>query len=242
MSVPRRTILLAGLALALAVAAVVLRSPPELWQEGADFLLDLWSRLEAHPVLLYFLMVVLPAFMVPQSPFLVLAGIVYAEPFGETGGAALAASAVALNILWTYFLTVGPLHRVVSRFLARFGYRIPALPPADLLKFSFLVRVTPVLPLCVQNYTLGLMRVPLAHYLLASWTTQVPIAFAIALTAGAVLEGNLVAILFAAAVLLFLLLGLKWLRRRLRRDRAMAEVSDELAAETARGSGGEGSG
>lgn len=232
MKIPRRTLALAAAAVFFGLIALLLYLPDPVLNEGRSLLEDFWGRLRDYPVLLYFLIVILPAFPIPQSPFVVLAGIVFAEFFGETLGAAVAASAVGLNILWTYFLTVGPLHSIVSRILARFGYRIPRLPPEDMLKFSFLIRVTPVLPMCVQNYTLGLLHVPLRKYLLASWTTQVPLAFAIALTAGAVLEGRLGAIVLAGMVLLVLGIGLRWLRKRLRSDQNMAAISDELAAET----------
>lgn len=240
MRIPRRTLWLTAVALVLGLASTLWHiSPGELVSSGREFIESLWGRLKDEPVLLYLFIVILPAFPIPQSPFVVLAGIVYAEFFGETLGAAIAASAVGLNILWTYFLTVGPLHVVVSRVLSWFGYHIPRLPAEDMLKFSFLVRVTPVFPLCVQNYTLGLLRVPLGKYLLASWSTQVPLAFAIALTAGAILEGKLGAILIAVAVLLFLALALKFIRKRLRKDKSIAAISDELAAETTGVSHGE---
>ncbi len=236
----RWTVPLLAVVVALVVVGAFLLLPGVDMAGLRSAVAQVWSFLEGHPVLLYLGMVFLPALPIPQSPMLVLAGIVYAEPCGEIGGAALAASAVALNILWTYFLTVGPLRRVLTAFLSRFGYRLPQLPESDFLKFSFLVRVTPVLPLCVQNYTLGLLRVPLRLYLLASWSTQVPLAFAIALTAGAILEGSLGVILIAVAVLLLLVFVLKAVRRKLRRDQGMAAVSDELAAETVGRTPGEG--
>ncbi len=229
---PKRTLALGAAAALLGLVAVVLFLPEELIRDGRSLLGELWTQLRNYPILLYLLIVILPAFFVPQSPFVVLAGIVYAEFFGEIVGAAVAATAVGLNILWTYFLTVGPLHAIVSRLLARFGYRIPRLPPEDMLKFSFLLRVTPVIPMCVQNYTLGLLHVPLRKYLLASWATQLPIAFAIALTAGAILEGKVGFILLAVMILLVLVLGFGLLRKKLRRDANMAAMSDELAAET----------
>ena len=200
-------------------------------QDGIRIGKDLWSQLGDHPVLLYSLIVVLPAFPIPQTPFLILAGMVFSEALGEGFGAAVAASAVALNILWSYFLTVGPLHSLAEKILARFEYSVPKIPPEDHLKFSFLVRVTPVFPLCVQNYLLGLLKVPLAKYLLASWTTQVPLAFAVALTAGAILEGNLAVVLVAVAVLLFLVIGLKWVRRRLRKDPELEGLDEEMGVE-----------
>lgn len=230
MKVRRSTVVLGAVALFLFGATLVLWSSDGLVADSVAFARRLWEDLARYPFLLYAAIVVLPALPIPQSPFLVLAGLVYAESFGGGPGAALAASAVALNILWTYFLTAGPLRRLAQRILGAFGYRLPVLPREDRLKFAFLVRVTPVLPLCVQNYTLGVLRIPLHLYLLASWTTQVPLAFAIALTAGAILEGNLALVLFAVAAFLFLALGLKWLRRRLRKDPELEKASGDLVA------------
>jgi len=62
----------------------------------------------------------------------------------------------------------------------------------------------------------------------------VPLAFGIALTAGAILEGKLGAILVAVMVFLLIGIGLKWLRKRLRSDTKMAAMSDELTTETTR--------
>ncbi|MGE9291162.1 MAG: VTT domain-containing protein [Puniceicoccales bacterium] len=226
-----RTAILVGIAMVLLLATVLLWMPESLFEEGWRIGQELWSELGNHPVLLYALIVILPAFPIPQTPFLILAGMVYSEPLGGVLGAAVAASAVGLNILWSYFLTVGPLHALAEKFLSRFGYSVPKIPAEDHLKFSFLVRVTPVFPLCVQNYLLGLLKVPLHFYLLASWTTQVPLAFAVAFTAGAILEGNLIVVLVAVGVLLFLVIGLKWLRRRLGRDPELKGVEEEMGVE-----------
>jgi uncharacterized membrane protein YdjX (TVP38/TMEM64 family) len=76
-----------------------------------------------------------------------------------------------------------------------------------------------------------MLKVPLHLYLLASWTTQVPLAFAIALTAGAILEGNLVVVLLAVAVLLAFVFGLKWLRKRLGKEPGMENLEEQLGAE-----------
>jgi len=224
----RRTLLLGAAALGLAACAVALWIPESYWGAAWTLVLDGWDLLRGHPVILYFLIVLLPAAPIPLSPFLVLGGIVYGESMGEVPGAALAASAVGLNILWCYFLTVGPLHRLVARILGSFGYSVPTIPREDFLKFSLLVRVTPVFPLCVQNYILGLLKVPFPTYLFASFAVQVPLAFAIALTAGAIIEGNLIIILLAATVLLGLTIGLKWLRKALRKDPDLAEAGRKL--------------
>jgi len=219
---------LLGIGCALALLAGYLWLPESLVDSLLGWGRRGWEQLGDHPVLLYFLIVILPAFPIPQTPFLILAGMVFSESLGEGFGAAVAASAVALNILWSYFLTVGPLHALAKRVLSRFGYEVPRIPREDHLKFSFLVRVTPVFPLCVQNYLLGLLKVPLHLYLMASWSTQVPLAFAVALTAGAVLEGNFVYILVAVALLLFFVIGLKWMRRRLRKEPELRGVDGEM--------------
>jgi uncharacterized membrane protein YdjX (TVP38/TMEM64 family) len=226
-----RAAILSAIALVLLLAVVLLWLPDSVFDEALRIGKDLWSRLGDHPVLLYSLIVILPAFPIPQTPFLILAGMVYSESMGQGFGAAVAASAVGLNILWSYFLTVGPLHSIAEKILSRFGYSVPKIPAEDYLKFSYLVRVTPVFPLCVQNYLLGLLKVPLHLYLLASWTTQVPLAFAVAFTAGAILDGNLAVVLVAIGVLLFLVIGLKWVRRKLRKDPEFEGLDEQMGVE-----------
>jgi len=227
------SIILLGIVGGLGLLAGYLWLPEPVIDRAVQGGRELWDQLGEHPLLLYACLAILPAFLVPQTPFLILAGMVFTESLGEGFGAAAAASAVGLNILWSYFLTVGPLHSLAQKILSQFGYAVPKIPAEDHLKFSFLVRVTPVLPLCVQNYVLGLLKVPLHLYLLASWSTQVPLAFAVALTAGAILEGSFVYILVAVAVLLLLVIGLKWVRKRLRKDPGLEDVDRELGIEEA---------
>lgn len=226
-----RIAVLLAIAIALAVVTTLLWMPSSVFDEALRLAEVLWNRLGDHPVLLFFLIAILPAFPIPQTPLLILAGLVYSESMGEVLGAAVASSAVGLNILWSYFMTVGPLHHLAEKILSRFGFSVPKIPAEDHLKFSFLVRVTPVLPICAQNYILGLLKVPLHKYLLASWSTQVPIAFAVAFTAGAILEGNLVVVMVAIAGLLFLAVGLKWLRRKLRKDPELAGVDEQMGVD-----------
>lgn len=177
-----------------------------------------WAELENRPVLLYALIVVVPAFPIPQSPFVVLAGMVYGSSFGMIAGSALAASALAINIFWCYFLCSGPMRGIAQWFLQKMGYTLPLIPPGKSMAFSFLIRVTPVIPLSAQNYILGLLRVPFGTYLLASWTTQIPIAFAIALTGGAILQGNILWLVAAVTLVALLVLVTRQIRSSLQKN------------------------
>jgi len=195
--------------------------------EVGEFLQWIWVELEGRPVLLYLLIVIVPAFPIPQSPLLVLAGMVFGSRFGVIPGSALAASALGINILWCYFLCSGPLRGVAQWFLQKLGYRLPVLPAGKAMAFSFLIRVTPVIPLSAQNYILGLLNVPLGTYLVASWSTQMPIAFAIALTGGAILEGNVIWIVAAITIFLLVTFLLRQMRSRLR-ESDMLEDKDNF--------------
>lgn len=173
---------------------------------------------------LYLLLFLAPFLPLPVTPFLVTAGIAFTARYGEWAGSALAASAVALNLALVYFPVAGPLRRFVQRFLERSRFAMPAGEQVGGTRLCWVVRLTPVLPLFVQSYLLGILRVPYRSYLLASWTIQVPLAFVVAMSAGAVLEGNWILVLGALAVLA----GLLWLRQ-LGRARVVPEGQEENA-------------
>ena len=173
---------------------------------GVDHLLA-WA--DGQLPFLYLVLFMAPFLPLPVTPFLVAAGVAFTARFGEWGGSALAASAVALNLALVYFPVAGPLRRVVHRFLERTRFEMPAGESIGGGRLCWVVRLTPVLPLFAQSYLLGILRVPYRSYLLASWMIQVPLAFVVAMSAGAVLEGNWTLVLGALAALA----GLLWLRR-----------------------------
>jgi uncharacterized membrane protein YdjX (TVP38/TMEM64 family) len=162
----------------------------------------------SNPYVLFAALVVLPGFGFPASILLVLAGVVWG---GSAKTCAIALFALVLNLIWTRWLAAGPGKKIISRLLGDRWTRLENMPRADLFRLTCILRVTPGLPLFLQNYILGLLGVPLRPYLMIStpllglWT----VGFVI--TGGAIFQGRAgiaitgVSILVAAALILRLI-------------------------------------
>jgi len=198
-----------------------------------------WLR--EHPFLLFAAIAILPAFAVPSSPLLILAGIVWGPTWQSC---ALALAAIALNITGSHLLAAGPARNLLTRIFTRSGdhrspthrngdHRSPtntwrnrlstilSHPPDSTtsrtrhIQLITLIRFTPGIPLCVQNYTIGLLGAPLHLSLLLTIPTTAVHACAFVLTGGAILQGSLGILLLALSLLILATLLIHTLRKRL---------------------------
>jgi uncharacterized membrane protein YdjX (TVP38/TMEM64 family) len=85
----------------------------------------------------------------------------------------------------------------------------------NLLKLTLLLRITPGVPLVIQNYTLGLLAVPFVPYLLISVPINGLFVTGFVLTGGAIFEGSLGAAIAGISLLIAASIALKMIRRRL---------------------------
>ena len=111
---------------------------------------------ELYPGLLFAGIVLLPAFGFPASALLLLAGIVWGS---NPASCAIALGAIFLNIIVTHSFAAGPGKRVISRFLGERLKPWERFSAADHAKVTWLVRLTPGIPLFVQNYLLGFLGI-----------------------------------------------------------------------------------
>lgn len=161
-----------------------------LWGVAAGLPLREWARdgldalRAAGPWWFFGAMAVLPAIGFPLLPFALAAGPAFAPTLGAAAVAGCAVAAVAVDTLLGYWLSKRALRPLVQRILARFGYRVPVLPPGTAWHAVLLVRLAPGLPFWVQSYALGLMRVPLLPYVVVS--TAVPALYLV----GAIYGGD----------------------------------------------------
>jgi uncharacterized membrane protein YdjX (TVP38/TMEM64 family) len=201
-----------GLALLLAGAGIA----GVLWlTRGPDFLSTLWHAKDqliewcrAYPIVLFAALVVLPAFGCPASALLVLAGVTWGSNWRSC---ALSVFAMFLNMTWTYLVAAGPARALVARLLGRHWDRWRNLEHKDRIRLTVLLRVTPGVPLFLQNYVLGLVAVPFLPYIVISVPINGVFVVGFVLTSGAVFEGRFgmaitgIAVLVAAFVLVRLL-------------------------------------
>jgi uncharacterized membrane protein YdjX (TVP38/TMEM64 family) len=139
------------------------------WQMGVT-LADLkagWLAVEGylkkHPSALFWALVILPGLPVPTSALLLTAGIVWRER--PVMACLLCLLALLLNLTWTYWLAAGPGRKVVEKILAATPVKVPELPKGDQLKLILVLKLTPGIPLFLQNYLLGFLKAPFHLFL-----------------------------------------------------------------------------
>jgi uncharacterized membrane protein YdjX (TVP38/TMEM64 family) len=210
----RRLHRLAGGLLVLGVGAGLLA-----WKMGLDgaALQAAWRQAEIFLMerswLLFAGLVVLPGLPVPTSALLFLAGTVWRER--PVAACAVCLVAMALNMTWTYWVAARPGRGVVEKLLAATTLRVPELPRGNHLRMILILRLTPGLPLFLQNYVLGFLRVPFRLYLPVSMGCTGLIACGVVLSGAGVAKGNLTPILTGVALIVVGLLVVQMIRQRL---------------------------
>lgn len=166
--------------LKLAVVGVVLLVGAVLLVRGVD--LRSWidrglaTIRQAGPVVFFIAMALLPAVGVPILAFSLTVGPVFSERLGMGTVVVLSLAAVTVNFVLTYWLARRALRPLLEKLFTSLGYKLPQVETSDATDLSIIVRVTPGIPLFVQNYLLGLADVPFRNYFIVSaivsWTYQ----------------------------------------------------------------------
>lgn len=169
--------------------------------------------LAANPWCLFLGLVFLPGLPVPVSPLVFLAGTVWHDrPLMACGICLLA---LVMNFCWTYWMSAKPARGLVERWLKDSKTQIPTLPKGNDLKLILVLRLTPGMPLFVQNYVLGFLRVPFALYLAVSMACSGVIACGVVLTGAGVGDGQLTPILAGIGLLIVAAVVLSVVRKKL---------------------------
>lgn len=200
---------------ALLSAATVLflwQAHPEL-DYWTQYLHDVRTYLEAHPMLLIFILATLPGLGFPISPLLILTGIVLAPRYGLAATCAIAVSAQVFCSIWTYALAVGPLREYLKRRVLR-KWNPPDLTDRNALRLGLIIRITPGIPYCLQNIALGVIGLRFKTYLIASVPVMAVVTTGFVLTSGAIFQGKAGLALTGALLLVVVVLATRILRNR----------------------------
>lgn len=210
-SAPKKKLPLAQLAVAAAglalIGAVVLYFVG--WRAAYDetkrwFDATLTAMANAGPAVYFLAMAIIPAFGAPMLPFALGASVVFRETLGLPVTILCGIAAITFNLTITYWLARRWLRPLLTRLLARFGYRLPEVESGDTTDLIVLLRVTPGIPFFIQNYLLGLANAPFGRYLAISCAIQWVLNAAFMLLGDALSQGRgklaLTAILLLAAV------------------------------------------
>ena len=183
-----------ALLLKLAVVAVVLLAGVALVARGYDVKGLIQQGLGvirgAGPVTFFLAMALLPAVGAPLSFFSLTAGSVFSPQIGTPAVILLSVAAITFNMALCHVLASRAFRPVLEALVKRLGYRLPQVESGDVNDLIVLLRVTPGVPFPVQNYLLGLARVPFGRYLLISTLIQLPINIAVILLGDAILSGK----------------------------------------------------
>jgi uncharacterized membrane protein YdjX (TVP38/TMEM64 family) len=210
----RRFHRLAGGALLLGTGVLLLA-----WKMGVDgaAVRLAWKQAEGflvlRPWLLFAGLVVLPAFPIPTSALLLLAGTVWRDR--PVAACAICLLAIALNMSWTYWVAARPGRGLVVKLLTVMKIRVPELPEGNDLRVILLMRLTPGFPFFVQNYVLGFLRVPFRLYLPVSMGCNGMISVGVVLSAAGVADGNLVPILTGVALIIVGFVVVQWIKAKI---------------------------
>ena len=181
----------------------------------------------AHPVMLFLALALLPLVGVPTSLLWIAAGV----RLGTLPALAFCAVALLVNFTAGYWLARCGLRLPLTRLLERRGWRIPQLSAGDETMAILILRVTPGIPLCVQNYLLGLARVQFGRYLLLSMPAQAAYALAFVWFGDSLASNVGWHLLLAVAALAGVSLLISLLRRRLNRCAPRAALSQHIRSD-----------
>lgn len=173
---------------------------------------DLLARLASAPPHLFFLaLVVLPLGPFPASVLFIAAG----ARFGAAGGFGVAFAAMAVNVTLAYALSRHVLRRPIERWVRARGWKVPVFRPGEEIRFLLLFRITPGIPLCVQNYVLGLSSVRFRLYLPVTLIVQIPYVLGFVWFGQSLTQTSAWRVGVAVAGLVALVLLVNLVRRRL---------------------------
>lgn len=211
-----KTIQLAVVGAIVAVAAVALYVAAARYGLRAEMLRLVDVFRAAGPVPFFLAMAVLPGLGFPLSAFLFAAGPVFGPTLGVVPVIIYSFLAIAADVALWYWIAGYWLRPVIARLVLRFGYTLPTIPERALIPAIFLLRVPPT-PFFLQNFILGLARVPFGAYMLVTLLVQAATVIAMVTLGDALMRGDWRWI--AAAIALLFVAGgvLHQLRKRVAR-------------------------
>ncbi|MCH6255139.1 hypothetical protein MLD52_01170 [Puniceicoccaceae bacterium K14] len=166
-----------------------------------------------NPFLFFASMAILPAFGVPVSPFLVVAGAVYPLGLAIVGSV----GALSLNMFLTWLVSGYWLRPFCERGLRRLGFDVPTLKTGEFVKVAIMLRLAPGIPFALQNYLLGVARMPLVWYLAVSVPIAAAIDIGIIVFGDALLSGDWVMIMGAICLIILMSFLVHSVRERMKK-------------------------
>ncbi len=150
-----------------------------------------------------------------MTPLYLVAGPTYGSSMGVVMSCVIILCASTLNMIWTYFVAAGVLHKYVEKVLNYLNYGFPQIKGQEHVQMILIMRVTPGIPFVVQNYLLGLAKVRFGAYLPISIVVQGGYLVGFVVTSGAIYDGDIGLVIGGICALVAAVIFTNLLRRRL---------------------------
>lgn len=213
-----------ALLIKLAIVAVVGAAGAVLLLRGYDVKGLVNQALEyvrsAGPVVFFAAQAILPAVGAPQTAFSLTAGSLFGARLGMPVVVLCSTLALVTNMALTFWLASRLLRPVLEKLMTRLGYKLPEVQAGDVTDVIVLLRVTPGSPFPVQNYLLGLARVPFGKYLLVSTLIAAPLNVAFLLFGDALIHGRGRLAMISLLAILALMVAAQLVRKHYGKKRA----------------------
>jgi uncharacterized membrane protein YdjX (TVP38/TMEM64 family) len=201
--IPWVKVIIAGL-VGLVAAALLLRGGNLSFAIG--WAKDLFARFmalirDAGPVAFFLAMALLPAVGAPMLAFTLVAGSAFGEQLGMGWVVTLSLVATVVNFVVTYALARRALRPLLTWLVGRLGYALPKVEAGDETSLAIILRVTPGIPFCVQNYLLGLAEIPFGKFFIWSAVLCLPQTVGFVIFGDALTEGKGKIVMYAIGLL-----------------------------------------
>lgn len=183
------------------------------------------EQINAHtptPIFLL-LLVLLPIFGFPMTPFLLVMGI----KFGLGPGLALLFLVMPVHMSVSFALA-RLADKLLKKTLARIGYAIPRVPPDKRLRFSFLVSAIPVAPYAVKNFLLPLAGIPFRLYLSINWPCQGILSIPAVILGSSLATLNLPLLAAAIAAIIIIYMIISRIEKRYSNQVELKKTKEEI--------------
>lgn len=197
------------------IGAVVLSNDPKalLAQGKAWYDRAMEAVRRAGPLAFFSAMAIFPACGVPMLAFTLPVGAIFGPTLGMPMVVVWSLVAMTVNLTLTYLLARRALRPILEKLVKRLGYKLPEVESGDVLDLIIILRVTPGIPFCVQNYMLGLAEAPVGQYLWVSCLIALPYCAAFVMFGNALLTGQGKLVLTLVGLLAALAAGTQMVRR-----------------------------
>ena len=178
---------------------------------------------ERHPAYFALLLAIAPLFGCPVSPLLVMAGGVY----GQTMGVIWTILGMTLSNILAFWIAAYGLREQVEHWLIKRTTRIPEVSREESMRLILVVRLTPGIPFCLQNYFLGFVRVPFIRYLFMSFLLQLLPVCGFVIFGGSIFEGKFGLALIVMSLLVVIAIVARMVHARIQKSKNATNLIDE---------------